>query len=329
MKKSNVIGLIGAILAVAAIVALISWVIIKPAPELLQGETDVTSYKASSKLAGRIEKMFVKEGQKVRKGELLYTLSIPEVEAKLRQAKAAESAAQAQDKMAMAGARIQQIEAAQSLWQKAEAGVALAQKTFDRIDNLYKEGVVPAQKHDEALANLNAMKATAAAAKSQYDMAVAGTRKEDKAAAAALVAQAAGAVSEVESYVSDACVYSPVDGEVSTIIAEVGELVGSGYPVVTILDMSDKWVSFNIKETLLPKIKMGTKMQAEVPALAKNVELEVYYIAPQADFATWSATRTRGGFDIRTFNVKARPVGAEEPDLRPGMSAIVNWNELK
>ncbi len=329
MKKSNVIGLIGAILAVAALVALISWVVVKPAPVLLQGETDVTSYKASSKLAGRIDRMLVKEGQKVRKGELLYTLSIPEVEAKLRQAKAAESAAQAQDKMALAGARIQQIEAAQSLWQKAEAGVALAQKTFDRIDNLYKEGVVPAQKHDEALANLNAMKATAAAAKSQYDMAVAGTRKEDKAAAAALVAQAAGAVSEVESYVSDACVYSPVDGEVSTVIAEAGELVGSGYPVVTILDMSDKWVSFNVKETLLPKIKMGTKFRADIPALAKDVELEVYYIAPQADFATWSATRTRGGFDIRTFNVKARPAGEQEPDLRPGMSAIVNWDELK
>ena len=329
MKRSNVIGLIGAILAVAAIVALIGWVVVKPAPVLLQGETDVTCYKASSKLAGRIDKMLVKEGQKVHKGELLYTLSIPEVEAKLRQAKAAENAAQAQDKMAMAGARIQQIEAAQSMWQKAEAGVELAQKTFDRIANLYKEGVVPAQKYDEALANLNAMKATAAAAKSQYDMAVDGTRKEDKAAAAALVAQAAGAVSEVESYVADACVYSPVDGEVSTIIAEAGELVGSGYPVVTILDMSDKWVSFNIKETLLPKIKMGTKFPAEIPALAKEVELEVYYIAPQADFATWSATRTQGGFDIRTFNVKARPVGEQNPDLRPGMSAVVNWDELE
>lgn len=310
------------------LVSLVSWFLVRKSPTLLQGETDVTSYKASSKIAGRIDKMLVKEGQVVKKGELLYTLSTPEIDAKLRQAKAAESAAGAQDKKAMAGARVQQIEAARSLWQQAEAGLMLAKKTYDRIKNLYEQGVVPAQKFDEAEANYKAAQATETAAKAQYDMALAGTRSEDKVAAAALLEQAASVVSEVEIYASDACVYSPVDGEISTVIAEAGELVGAGYPVVTILDMSDLWIAFNIKETLMPKIHMGAKFPAYIPALDKNIELYVEYIAVQADFATWAATRTQGGFDVRTFTVKTRPVAPVE-GLRPGMTAVVDWDKLQ
>ena len=151
---------------------------------------------------------------------------------------------------------------------------------------------------------------------------------EEKEAAAAQVRQAEGAVSEVESYLSDAMVYSPVTGEISTIIAEAGELVGSGYPVVAILDLSDLWVTFNIREDLLPKIKMGTLMTGYVPALDKEVEFKVTYIAPQADFATWSATRTQGSFDIRTFAIKAKPTTDVE-NIRPGMSVLVNWNQIE
>ena len=163
--------------------------------------------------------------------------------------------------------------------------------------------------------------------KDYYDMAVDGARKEDKEAAAARVRQAEGAVSEVQSYLVDASVYSPVTGEVSTIIAEEGELVGSGYPVVAILDMSDMWVTFNIKETLLPGMTIGTRMTGFVPALDRDVEFEVTYIAPQADFATWAATRTQGGFDIRTFAIKARPTAPVE-NLRPGMSVLVDWDKI-
>ena len=175
---------------------------------------------------------------------------------------------------------------------------------------------MPAQKFDEAQAQYNAMTATAAAAKAQYDLAVDGASKEEKAAAAAQVRQAAGVVSEVESYLSDAMVYSPVTGEISTIIAEQGELVGSGYPVVA------------IKETLMPKIRMGKRLRGYVPALDRDVDFHITYIAPQADFATWAATRTQGGFDIRTFAVKAKPLGAEE-GMRPGMSVLVDWDAIE
>ena len=327
MKKSNVLALSIAIVILIAVVSLISWYLIKPIPNIIQGEVDVTSYKISSKVAGRIDSLYVKEGQAVHKGELLFVLSTPEIKAKLKQAEAAREAANAQQRKADRGARKQEIEAAYNLWQKSLAGLELAQKSFDRIKNLYETGVMPAQKFDEAQANLKAMQTTAKAAKSQYDMAVEGARKEDKKAASALVAQASGVVSEVESYISDAMQYSPINGEVSSIIAEQGELVGSGYPVITLLDMNDAWVSFNIKEDLMPKITMGTKMTGYVPALGKDIELEVTYIAVQADYATWTATRTKGEFDIRTFEVKAKPVNNTDV-LRPGMTVAVNWDKI-
>ena len=314
-------------IALIIIVALIGYHLKHSEPIILQGTVECTTYRASSKIAGRIEKMNLYEGQHVTKGELLYTLSTPELNAKLQQAEAAKNAATALDQKALAGARIQQIEAARNLWQKAQAGRVLSQRTFERVKTLYKQGVVAAQKFDEAEANYQAMVASEAAAKAQYELALDGASKEDKEAAAAQVQQAEGAINEVESYISDAMVYSPVDGEISSIIAEQGELVGSGYPVVSIIDTTDIWTTFNVKENLLPKIKIGGKMVAYIPALDRDIEFEIRYISVQADFATWSATRTQGSFDIRTFAVKAYPIGNVE-GLRPGMSVLIDWNQL-
>ncbi|MEG1699867.1 MAG: efflux RND transporter periplasmic adaptor subunit [Alistipes sp.] len=328
MKRKNIIAIIVAAVIVVIIVVVISRQLTKSTPMLIQGTVECTTYKASSKIPGRIDAMKVKQGEQVEKGQLLYTLSTPELDAKLQQAEAVESAASALDAAAIAGARVQQIATAMNMWEKAQAGKELAQKTYERIKNLYDQGVVPAQKMDEASANFKAMEATAQAAKAQYDLAMDGARVEDKQAAAARVRQAQGAVSEVESYITDAMIYAPIAGEISTIIAEQGELVGSGYPVVAILDMRDMWVTFNIKETLLPAVHIGTPMKGFVPALGCDVELEVTYIAVQADFATWSATRTQGGFDIRTFAVKAKPTTQVE-HMRPGMSVLVDWEQLK
>ena len=314
-------------IALIIIVALVGYHLKHSEPIILQGTVECTTYRASSKIAGRIQKMNLHEGQHVTKGELLYTLSTPELNAKLQQAEAAKNAATALDQKALAGARIQQIEAARNLWQKAQAGRVLSQRTFERVKTLYEQGVVAAQKFDEAEANYQAMVASEAAAKAQYELALDGASKEDKEAAAAQVQQAEGAINEVESYISDAMVYSPVDGEISSIIAEQGELVGSGHPVVSIIDTTDIRATFNVKETLLPKIKIGGKMVAYIPALDRDIEFEIRYISVQADFATWSATRTQGSFDIRTFAVKAYPIGNAE-GLRPGMSVLIDWNQL-
>ena len=326
MSKKIIWVAIATIVLIVA-VALIGYWFKRSEPIILQGIVECTTYHASSKIAGRIEEMNLQEGQRVTKGELLYTLSTPELNAKLQQAEAAKSAATALDQKALAGARTQQIEAARNLWQKAQAGRVLSQRTFERVKSLYEQGVVAAQKFDEAEANYQAMVATEAAAKAEYELALNGASKEEKKAAAAQVQQAVGAINEVESYISDAMVYSPIDGEISSIIAERGELVGSGYPVVSIIDTADIWATFNIKETLLPKIKIGSKIVAYIPALDRDMVFEVRYISAQADFATWSATRTQGGFDIRTFAVKAYPIGNAN-GLRPGMSVLVDWNQL-
>ena len=328
MKRMNITAIVLTAIVLVAAIILLGRYLIRHEPVLIQGTVECTTYKASSKIAGRIEEMKVKQGERVEQGQLLYVLATPELDAKLQQAEAAKSAARAMDEKAIQGARAQQIEAALNLWQKAQAGKALAEKTFERVQKLFKAGVVPAQKLDEAEANYRAMEASESAARAQYELVREGAGKEEKAAAAAQLRQAQGAVQEVESYLSDAMVYAPVTGEVSSVIAEAGELVGSGYPVVAILDTSDIWATFNIKETMLPKIRVGTRMQARIPALDRTVAFEVTYIAVQADFATWNATRTQGGFDIRTFAVKAKPVEAVEA-IRPGMSVIVNWSELQ
>ena len=257
--KSKVYTITLIIIAVITVVAFIGWFVLKPAPYLMQGTVEATSYKVSSKVPGRVDSLTVKRGDAVTKGQFLYGISSPEVFAKLTQAEAARSAASAMQDKVDAGARKQQIQQAYEMWQQSLAGLELAQKTYDRVKNLYDQGVVPAQKLDEAQANLKAMKTTSVAAEAAYSMATEGAQWEDKAAAKAIVEQAGGAVSEVESFVTETRQYAPVDGEVSSVVSENGELVGTGYPVVTIVDLSDSWVVFNVKETMLPKIRMVTR----------------------------------------------------------------------
>lgn len=326
MNRKKNWGILLAAVVVVVSVILISRCITRRTPLIVQGTVECTTYRASSKISGRIAAIHAAQGDRVEQGQLLYTLTTPELNAKLQQAEAVKSAASALDAAALAGTRSQQIQAAKNIWQKAQAGTELARKTYERVKRLYDQGVVPAQQLDEATANYQAMQATERAAYAEYQLALSGARKEDKEAAAARVRQAQGAVTEVESYIGDARVYAPVSGEVSSVIAEAGELVGEGYPVVAILDLSDSWVLFNIKETMLPDIRVGTRMRSYVPALARDVELVVTYLSAQADFATWSATRTQGGFDVRTFAVKAKPVA--ENELRPGMSVLVDWDGI-
>ncbi len=329
MKKNRFYPLFFVVLLlVGAALVLLGRALRRHTPQLIQGRVECTTYRASSKVAGRIVELRVEEGDRVEQGELLYTLAIPELDAKLQQVEALRTAAGALDAATVAGARKPQIRAAQSLWQKAQAGLELARKSYERVRRLHESGVVPAQQLDEARANYEAMRATERAARAEYDLARDGARSEDKEAAAAKVREAEGAVAEVESYIADARVTAPVSGEVSSIIAEAGELVGTGYPVVAILDLNDRWVTFNIRETLLPRIRIGTRMEGYVPALDRRIALRVSYISPEADFATWTSSRTQGGFDIRTFAVKARPE-AETDGLRPGMSVVVDWDKIE
>ena len=308
--------------AVIVAVAIYGFFFLNQEDNTLQGEAEVTEVRISSKVPGRIEKFFVEEGDSVRRGDTLAILSAPDVYAKLSQATAAEQGAAAQSNKAQKGGRTEQINSAYEMWQKAKVGVDIAQKSFTRVQNLYDKGVSTAQKRDEAEANYKAAVATEKAAKSQYDMAKNGAEREDKEAALAMLNKAKGAVAEVGSYINETYLISPVDGRISERFPNVGELVGTGAPIMNIMDLSDKWGTFNVREDRLENFKVGKTITAFVPALNKNVELKVYYMKDLGSYAAWKATKTTGGYDRKTFEVRAR-FEENQPDILPGMSLVV------
>jgi len=294
-------------------------------PVILQGETDAKQVNLSAKVSGRVDSLFVREGDSVRRGQLVATLDGPEIRAKAAQALAARDAARAIRDKARNGSRQEDVRAARNNWLRAVASATIAETTYARLDRLQREGVVPVQKRDEAEANLRASREGAEAAKAQYDLATAGARSEDKAAAFADLRRAEGAVAEAESYVSENELRSAVNGQVLLKIIEQGELVSPGQPVVTIIDLSDQWIALNLREDRLAGLRIGDTIRATIPAVDSVVRpFAVYYISPLGSFATWRATREAGGFDVRTFEVRARPV-QPIPALRPGMSALVQW----
>lgn len=300
------------------------WMGTHPSEEPLYGVMQAKTVDVAAKVTGRVETLPVHEGDTVSAGQLLMTLDIPEVEAKLKEVEALKSAATARQSLVDEGARPQEIRAAKAQMQRAQAGQELAQKTFNRVHALYREGLISKQKHDEALAQKKSADELLAAAKEQYDIALTGARTQEKQAATALTAQATGGVEQVQSLVKEKNVTSPIASEISRIYVEIGEVAAAGLPLATLVDLSDQWAVFNIREDDMPKITKGAVLSAEIPALnAKNVQFKVYFINPRGDYATWRATRQSSGYDLRTFEVRARPVQPVS-DLRPGMSVIVN-----
>lgn len=307
---------------VIAIVAIVGFFMLRKGPEIVQGQAEVTEYRVSSKVPGRILEFRVKEGESVQAGDTLAILEAPDVLAKLEQARAAEAAAQAQNEKAQKGARHEQVQGAFEMWQKAKAGLAIAEKSYKRVKNLTDQGVMSAQKLDEVTAQRDAAVATEKAAKAQYDMARNGAEREDKAAAAAMVNRAKGAVAEVESYIKETYLIAQTAGEVSEIFPQAGELVGTGAPIMNIAIMDDLWVTFNVREDLLQGLNVNTEFEAFIPALNKNIRLKVNYMKDLGTYAAWKATKTTGQFDLKTFEVRAVPQEKVE-GLRPGMSVIL------
>ena len=285
-------------------------------------QVEVSEYRVSSKVPGRILELRVKEGDYVKAGDTLAILDAPEVRAKMAQARSAEDAASAIELKAQNGARNERIQGAFQVLQQAKAGLEIAEKSYGRVQRLFDEGVLSAQKRDEAYAQYKAMEAQCKAAQSQYDMAVNGARREDKLAAQAQVGRARGAVQEVNSYLGETVQIAQMEGEVSAVYPKVGELVGTGSPIMTISIMSDMWGTFNVREDQLNGLKVGSEFTAFVPAFNKDVKMKVYYMKDQGSYAVWKATKANGQYDLKTFEVKARPVETLD-GLRPGMSLVV------
>lgn len=326
MKKKNLNVIIVCtfiILAVIATVVIVGLCIPEP-EEVIQGQAETSDYRISSKIPARVLEIKVSEGDVVSRGDTLVILEAPDVRAKLAQAEAAYNAARAIEQKARTGARQEQIQGAYELWQKAIAGREVAEKTYNRVNRLFESGVMAEQKRDEALANYRAMIASEKAAKSQYDMAVNGSRHEDISAAQAQVSRAEGAVSEVASYIDETVLVASADGVVTEIFPEEGELVGAGAPIMNVSKTDDMWFTFNVREDMLPGLSVGKEVTVYVPAYDKEIKVKVTRIKEVGSFATWKATKALDKFDLKTFELQAYP--KEPSDLtgvRAGMSAVM------
>lgn len=299
------------------------WLAYQPLPVIVQGQIEAQQYNISSKVPGRIDKIMVRKGDLVKKGQLIFTLYSPEIDAKLIQARASQDAADAMSEQAQKGARSQEITAARDRWQQAKAAADLLEKTFQRIENLYHSGVMPEQKRDEVYTQMQAARFNENGALQLYRMAREGAREETKRAAAGKAKMAAGAVAEVEAYAADTRINSWHDGEVSQVLLRSGELAPQGFPIVSILDMNDCWAVFHIREDMLSQYTKGGQILVQIPALGeKKYPFIIHYIAVMGDFATWRATNTQKGFDMRTFEIEARPIKPID-GLRVGMGVLI------
>lgn len=321
-QRNNILLAIIGFATVVCIVAIIGFFTLGREPEIVQGEVEVSEYRVSSKVPGRILELRVKEGDYVRVGDTLAILEAPEVNAQEQAAAATQQATAAMSDMADNGARKEQIQAAYQLWQQAIAACDIAQKSYQRVQNLFDQGVMSAQKRDEAFAAYKAHEAQVKAAKSQYDMAKNGARTEEKRAAAKQAQAAQGAVNVVKSLLKETVQISKVEGEVSSVYPKEGELVGTGSPIMSISILNDQWGTFNVREDQLQGMKVGDTFKAFVPAFNKELQMKIFYIKDQGSFAVWKATKTNGQYDLKTFEVKARPIQKFE-GLRPGMSLIL------
>ena len=321
-QHNNILLAIIGFATVVIIVGVIGFFAFSRQKEVIQGQVEVSEYRVSSKVPGRILEIRVKEGDFVKVGDTLAILDAPEVRAKMEQAQSAQDAASALELKAQNGAREEQIRGAYNVLQQAKAGVEIAEKSYKRIQRLFDEGVVSEQKRDEVYAQYKAMEAQMQAAQSQYDMAVNGARREDKLAAAAQVGRAKGAVQEVNSYIHETVQIAQMEGEVMDIYPKQGELVGTGSPIMTIAVMKDMWGTFSVREDQLADMKVGDTFTAFVPAFNKDIQLKVYSLKDEGSYAVWRATKANGQYDLKTFEVKARPV-EKFGGLRPGMSLVI------
>jgi HlyD family secretion protein len=321
-QHHNILYAIIGFAAVVIIVALIGFFTLGRDPELIQGQVEVSEYRVSSKVPGRILEIRVSEGDFVHAGDTLAIIDAPEVKAKMKQAQGVQDGAAALDDMAKNGARKEMVQSAFQLLQQAKAGLEIAEKSYNRVQRLFDEGVMSAQKRDEAYAMFKASEAQVKAAQSQYDMAVNGARSEEKRAAQAQLERAKGAVQEVNAYIGETVQIAQMDGEVSSIYPKVGELVGTGSPIMTISMMNDMWGTFNVREDQLNGLQVGTEFTAFIPAFNKEITMKVYHMKDQGSYAVWKATKANGQYDLKTFEVKARPLEKLE-GLRPGMSLVV------
>ncbi len=321
-ENKTLMGAFAIVVVVVVLLAIAGFLFLNKPDEIIEGQADATAVRISGKLPGRVVDLYVEEGDMVKAGDTLVHIHSSLADAKLVQAMGMETAAKAMNRKVDAGTRSQIIQSAYDLWQQARSAESITKKTYDRMQTLYSEGVMSEQKRDEAKAAYDAAVAASSAAKSQYELAKQGAQSEDKESAAAMVDVAKGGVGEVQALLEDQYLTAPCDGQIDVVYPHVGELVSLGAPIMSLLKIQDKWITFNVREEYLQDMTLGKEIEVMIPALGrKETKAKIYYIRDLGSYATWHATKTTGDWDSKTFEVKARPT-EQLTDLRPGMTVI-------
>jgi len=325
-KSSRVSGRLPSLIVavvIAAIAGLSIWYLVRPQPLLVQGEVDATRLDIAARVDGRVAEIPVVRGQDVAAGAVLVRIDNPETIAKSEQARAARIVAEAQLANINAGTRAEVIAARKAALERAQASVVLAQKTHDRISVLAEHGNAPVARLDQATDSLHESQRAVDQARSAHEQAVNGYTAEERQIATANVGKALADIKAVQSIIDQMVVYAPVAAQVYQRNVEPGEYVSPGVPLVTLVDLSDLWIHFDLREDLVKTLKVGDRFGVRIPALAdRSIVVEVKLIATKGEYASWRATRATGDFDLRTFSVRAYPV-EKVPELRPGMSAYM------
>jgi HlyD family secretion protein len=312
-------------LVVLAVAGLSIWYLLRGEPLLVQGEVDATRLDIAARVDGRVAEIPVERGQDVPAGAVLVKIDNPETLAKNEQAVAARVVAEAQLANVKVGTRIEVIDARKAELERAQASVVLAQKTYDRVSQLAEHGNAPIARLDQATDSLHEAQRNVDQAKSAYEQAVNGYTKEEHEIAAAAVKKALADIAAVQSIIEQMVVYAPVASQVYQRNVEPGEYVSPGVPLITLIDLNDMWIHFDLREDLVKTLKVGDRFDVRIPALAdRRITVEVKLIATKGEYASWRATRATGDFDLRTFSIRAYPVD-KVPELRPGMSAYLDW----
>lgn len=314
------------VLVLVVIVSTIGIITLGNQPEVLQGQIEATEIRISGKLPGRIDIFYVEEGQNVTKGDTLVVINSPEFRAKYDQVSALGNIAVYENQKVQEGTRKQIVESVRQLWKKTKSDLVLAKVTYDRIQALYIDSVVTAQRLDETVALYKAAQAAERAAYQEYQMALDGARKQDRESSQSMVTAAKSTIREIAVLLEDTKLTAPESGQIAAIYPKRGELVGPGAPIMSLVVLEDAHVVLNVREDLMPHFKIGGKFRGDVPAIdQKGIEFEIYYISPLGSYATWKSTKQTGSYDMRTFEIKARSTQKNEL-LRPGMSVLVTMD---
>jgi HlyD family secretion protein len=317
---SIIVGIIA-----AGVVALSVFYLLRPEPLLVQGEADATRLDIAARVEGRVKEIPVERGQNVPANAVLLSIDNPETVAKLEQMRAAMAVAGAQLANVLVGTRVETIAARKAEMERAQAALVLAQKTFDRTHTLTEQGNAPQARLDQMTDSLHESERAVDQAKSAYEQAVNGYTKEERAIARTSVEKANADIQSVQSVIDQLVVYAPIASQVYQRNVEPGEYVSPGVPLVTLIDLADVWIHFDLREDLVKNLKVGDRFDVRIPALEdRTVTVEVKLIATKGEYASWRATRATGDFDLRTFSIRAYPI-QRVPELRPGMSAYLDW----